>query len=81
MDQHISAMRNQVKKKLNRKGKLIGGNKGLNEKYELIASLMAKSGKTEEEVLNAYDEFYLNHENGSISKEEYINSTIVCTSD
>ena len=69
MDQHSSIMRKV--KKLNRKGKLIGGNKGLNEKDELVASLMAKCDKSEEEVLKAYDEFHLKHENGSISKEEY----------
>ena len=76
MDQQSMSIMRKVKK-LNRKGKLIGGNKGLNEKDVLVASLMAKCGKTEEEVLKAYDEFHLKHENGSISKEEYTNTTTV----
>ena len=62
-------------KKLNRRGKLINSlNEGLDEKKELVAALMVKCDKTEEEVLEAYDEFYLKHEDGFISKEEYTNA-------
>ena len=65
-------------RKLNRKGKLLDPtDKELNEKKELAAALMVKCDKTEEEVFKAYDEFYLKHEDGSISNEEYINSASV----
>ena len=36
---------------------------------------MIKSEKAEKEVLEAYDDFHLKHKDGSISNEEYINST------
>ena len=62
-------------RKLNRRGKLINSlNQGLDEKKELVAALMIKCDKTEKEVLEAYTEFYLQHENGFISKKEYTNS-------
>ena len=65
-------------KKLNRKGKLIhGAHKDLDEKKELVNALMRKCNKTEDEVLKAYEEFHLKHENGFISNEEYINSSSV----
>ena len=60
---------------LNRRGKLINClNEGINEKQELVSALMVKCGKREEEVLQAYDEFYVKHEDGVISKEDYTNS-------
>ena len=59
-------------KKLNRRGKLINtSNQPLDpieEKKQLVAALMVKCDKTEEEVLEAYDEFYLKHEDGFIGK-------------
>ena len=65
-------------KKLNRRGKLINtSNQPLDpieEKKQLVAALMVKCDKTEEEVLEAYDEFYLKHEDGFIGKDEFTNS-------
>ena len=77
MDPATSMIIKKVKK-LNRRGKLIDStSKGLNEKRELVAALMVKTSKPEDAVLKAYDEFYLKHEDGFISKEEYTNSTKV----
>ena len=64
-------------RKLSRRGKLIGKEKGLNEKEELVHALMVKCDKTEEEVLEAYDTFHLKYEEGFISKEEYTNCKTV----
>ena len=64
-------------KKLNRKGKLINkvDEEEDAEKKAVVSSLMIKSEKTEKEVLEAYDDFHLKYKDGSISNEEYINST------
>ena len=67
---------NEVKK-LSRREKLIGENKGLDEKQTMVAALMVMCDKTEEEVLEAYDDFHLKHEGGIISKEEYTSSKTV----
>ena len=64
-------------KKLSRRGKLIGKEKGLDEKEELVHALMVKCDKTEEEVLEAYDAFHLKYEEGFISEEEYTSSETV----
>ena len=61
-------------KKLNRKGKLMISLSPEEEKKELVSALMVKCHKTEEEVLMSYEEFYLKHEDGFISKEEYTHS-------
>ena len=45
------------------------------EQNAVVSSLMIKSEKAEKEVLEAYDDFHLKHKDGSISNEEYINST------
>ena len=67
---------NEVKK-LSRRGKLIGENEGLDEKQIMVAALMVKCDKTEDEVLKAYDDFHLKHEEGVISKEDYTSSKTV----
>merc|ERR1739838_472131 len=36
---------------------------------------MVKCNKTEEEVLQAYDDFHINHTDGVISKDDFLNST------
>ena len=66
-------------KKLNRRGTLTihSLSEGLDEKKEIIAALIVKCDKTEEEVLKAYEEFHLKYENGFISREEFTNSTKV----
>ena len=46
----------------------------MDEKKVIVSTLMAKCGKTEEEVLEAYDEFHLKHENGQITLEQYTHS-------
>ena len=56
------------------KGKLMISLSPEEEKKELVSALMVKCHKTEEEVLMAYEEFYLKHEDGFISKEEYTNA-------
>ena len=62
-------------KRLNRKGKLINTtNEVVDEKKVIVSALMAKCGKTEEEVLKAYDDFHLKHESGQITWEEYTHS-------
>ena len=59
MDPATSMIIKKVKK-LNRRGKLLdSASKGLNEKKELVAALMVKTSKPEDEVLEAYDELYL----------------------
>ena len=75
MDQPTSILKKI--KRLNRRGKLIGSDRGLNEKEELVHALMAKCDKTEEEVLEAFDAFYIEHEEGFITKEEYTSSKSV----
>ena len=64
-------------KKLNRKGKLINtvDDEEDAEKNAVVSSLMIKCDKSKEEVVEAYDEFYLKHKDGFILNEEYINST------
>ena len=65
-------------KNLNRRGKIINSlNEVLDEKKELVAALMVKCDKTEEQVMKASDEFYVKHKDGFISKEDYTNSTQV----
>ena len=45
------------------------------EKKAVVSSLMIKCGKpTNEEVLETYDDFRLQHKDGSIQNEEYISS-------
>ena len=45
------------------------------EKKAVVSSLMIKCGKpTNEEVLETYDDFHLQHKDGSIQNEEYISS-------
>ena len=63
-------------KRLNRKGKLINNpTQGVvDEKKEIVAALMVKCDKSEQEVLEAYDDFHLKYEDGSISRKEYTNS-------
>ena len=67
--------------KFNRRGKLqrMEGTEDPEgyEKQELVKILMVKCSKTKDEVLNEYDEFFKKNPNGSITKEEYINSTEV----
>ena len=48
-----------------------------NDKKELIAMLMSKTEKTEEEVLEAYDKFHLEHPFGEISQEEFLKQSKV----
>ena len=47
------------------------------EKRELVNILMVKCSKTKLEVLKNYEDFYKKNPNGSITKEEYVNSTEV----
>ena len=65
-------------KRLNRKGKLINTSTQVqgvvDEKKEIVASLMVKCDKSERKVLEAYDDFHLKYEDGSISRKEYTNS-------
>ena len=61
-------------KRLNRKGKLINSSTPVDEKKEIVAALMAKCDRSEEEVLHAYDDFHLKYEDGSISRKEYTTS-------
>ena len=63
-------------KRLNRKGKLINNpTQGVvDEKTEIVAALMVKCDKSEQEVLEAYNDFHLKYEDGSISLKEYTNS-------
>ena len=65
-------------KKLNRKGKLI--NKAEQEedaeKNAVVISLMAKFGKTKEEVEEAFKEFHIKHPDGFIPNNEFIDSTM-----
>ena len=63
-------------KKLNRRGKLIEKvDEEDAEKKAVVSSLMIKCNKTEEEVLDAFEDFHLKHLDGFISNDEYINST------
>ena len=80
----IMAVNNMTAKKLrkfNRKGKLQRleeiEDPEAYEKRELVKILMVKCSKTKEEVMEAYEVFYKKNPNGSITKEEYINSTDV----
>ena len=73
-------------KKLNRKGKLLNkvDDDEDAEKNAVVSSLMVKCDKTKEEVVEAYEEFHLKYQDGSIANEEYIKSTstkvqIICT--
>jgi hypothetical protein len=65
-------------KRLNRKGKLINTSTQsqgvVDEKKEIVAALMVKCDRSEEEVLEAYDDFHLKYEDGCISRKEYTNS-------
>ena len=64
-------------KKLNRKGKLRNkvDEEEDAEKKAVVSSLMIKCGKpTNEEVLETYDDFHLQHKDSSIHNEEYISS-------
>ena len=47
------------------------------EKKEMVSVLMVKCDKTEEEVLQAYDDFHINHTDGVISKDDFLKSTDV----
>ena len=47
------------------------------EKRELVNILMVKCSKTKDEVLEDYEDFYKKNPSGSITKEEYVNSTEV----
>ena len=66
-------------KKLNRKGKLRNKIDEVEdaEKKAAVSSLMIKCNKTKEEVLEAYDDFHLQHKDGSIQNEEYISSASI----
>ena len=64
-------------RRLNRKGRLIGKVDPEEEKKAIVESLMVKCGKTEEEVVKAFDEFHLKHESGQISKKEYKETSTV----
>ena len=57
-------------KKMKKKGKKTPEE----QKKELVSTLMAKCDMTEENVLEAYDEFYKLHEKGVISKDEFVDS-------
>ena len=48
-----------------------------NDKKELIAMLMSKTEKTQEEVLEAYEKFHLEHPSVEISQEEFIKQSKV----
>ena len=65
-------------KRLNRKGKLINTSTQsqgvVDEKKEIVAALMVKCDKSQQEVLEAYDDFHLKYEDGSISRKEYTDS-------
>jgi hypothetical protein len=65
-------------KRLNRKGKLINtltqGQGVVDEKKEIVTALMVKCDKSQQEVLEAYDDFHIKYEDGSISRKEYTNS-------
>ena len=43
-------------------------------KKELVATLMVKCEMTEEDILQAYDEFFEKNKKGIIGKEEFIQS-------
>ena len=62
-------------KRLNRKGKLINTSTQVqgvvDEKKEIVASLMVKCDKSQQEVLEAFDDFHLKYEDGSISQKEF----------
>eukprot|EP00092_Neocalanus_flemingeri_P072599 GFUD01089418.1.p1 GENE.GFUD01089418.1~~GFUD01089418.1.p1 ORF type:complete len:200 (-),score=72.88 GFUD01089418.1:90-689(-) len=69
-------------KKFNRRGKLQRvediDDPEAYEKRELVKILMYKCSKTQEEVLEEYNNFYKQHSDGLVTKEEYINSTENC---
>ena len=44
------------------------------QKEELVSALVAKCEMTEEEVLQAYDEFYEKNKKGFIGRDEFVSS-------
>ena len=65
------------KKKTVSKGGVSVEDVAQNEKKELIAMLMSKTDKTEEEVLAAYDKFYEENPSGEISEPEFLKQSKV----
>ena len=49
----------------------------LNEKKELVAALVSKTGKSEDEVLAAYDKFHEENPSGEISQQLFLETSKV----
>ena len=49
----------------------------INEKKDLVAALIAKTGGSEEDILDAYNKFYDEFPSGEISEKEFLDQSKV----